>query len=371
MKEFAANVDLTGTSVSAKEKNDKFHECVDPTENARQIAEIGNMLEDDIKNLFEISGLTNDQVLNSVPGKELAAQLGPSVLLSTRDAFFVESLADRFTVNYGDLIYYTRERDVPIGVISASISDGGAPMATNPLITESGYHTPIQVIPNRLVMSFEYDDPRLAESQASSRAKAIEYARYRIRKATQDVVVTAWTAGHYTSGSPFPAAMKYDFPTGRTCPTNNEIDCTANSGAFTLDSIRLFSNYFDELGFQGQKILFVSPAKWNSIKSWVSLSVRSDAGNVLAEQVLTLSADTIKIFDVLVVKKWQVPDSTGWGMVQRDNTGAPTLGVYQFGKVQTLPSSNVQPTRAKFDVYIPGLCGVLHNPLATAFVKFA
>lgn len=369
-KELSANIDLR---VRDEAKQEQFKRCADPVEHDRQTAEIGPKLEGEVAALFETANLTTDQLMQLDKGKELATVLGPNVVLSMRDQFWVPQLADRYTAQYGDLLYFTRDRDVPLAVISASVSDGGAPQATNPLITQKGYTTPIQVIPGRLVMSFEYDNPKLAEAQASSRTKAIELARYRIMKAVQDVVLAALVAGQYTAGSPFPAAIKYDMTGGHTHPAHNTIDLSGApySGNLTLDGVRVFSDYFDELGFLGQKILFVSPKKFNYIKTWASTSVATDTGLVLTPQVINLNVDSIRVHDVIITKKNNVPDATGYGLVVQDNSGAKTLGVYQFGSIQTLPNPNVTPIRSKFDVVVPGLAGVLHNPVATAFVKFA
>ena len=224
MKELAANHVLS--TVSNKEREEAFRACVDPVEHERQIAMIGEKLQARLAAGFEIAGLDAVTALDSEPGKELAAALGPRVMLSQRDQFFVETVADRYQGNFGDVLYYTRERDCPIAVVSASPTDGGAPMAVNPLITQKGYVTPIQVMPGRLLLTFEYDNPKLAESNASSRTKAIDQAAYQLRKAMQDLVITAWVGGQYTAGSPFPAAIKHDLPTGRVHAAHNTIDLT-------------------------------------------------------------------------------------------------------------------------------------------------
>lgn len=370
MKEFAAN-HILGRA-SNKEREEAFRACVDPVEHERQIAMIGEKLQAEVSAMFEIAGLDASNALNSEPGKELAAALGPRVMLSQRDQFFVTNLADRYQANFGDVIYFTRERDCPIAVVNASPTDGGAPMAVNPLLTQKGYVTPIQVMPGRLVMTFEYDSPKLAESNADSRAKAIDQARYQILKAYQDLLVTAWVGGQYTAGSPFPAAIKHDLPTGRVHAAHNTIDLTGApyNGNLTLDAVRLLSDYFDEFGFIGEKQLYLSPKKFNAIKTWASTTAATDSGSMLAAQVLNLNGDSIKIHDVTIFKKFQIPDSMGYAVLVAEG-GYKTLGVYQFGQIQTLPNPTGGALRQKFDVVLPGVAGVNHDPIRCAFLKFA
>jgi hypothetical protein len=370
MKELAANHILG--SVSNKEREEAFRACVDPVEHERQIAMIGEKLQAQISAGFEVAGLSAADALNSEPGRELAAALGPRVMLSQRDQFFVETIADRYQASFGDVIYFSRERDCPIAVVNASPTDGGAPMAVNPLITQKGYVTPIQVMPGRLVMTFEYDNPKLAESNASSRSKAIDQAAYQLRKAMQDLVITAWVGGQYTAGSPFPAAIKHDLPTGRVHAAYNTIDLTGApyNGNLTLDAVRLLSDYFDEFGFLGEKQLYLSPKKFNAIKTWASATAVTDAGSMLASQVLQLNGDSIKIHDVVIYKKFQIPDSMGYAVLVQEG-GYKTLGVYQFGSIQTLPNPTGGALRSKFDVVVPGIAGVNHDPIRCAFLKFA
>ena len=370
MKELAANHILG--SVTNAEREEAFRACKDPVEHERQIAMIGEKLQAEIAAGFEIAGMTNADALNSAPGKELALAIGPRVMLSQRDQFFVETVSDRYQGNFGDVLYYTRERDCPIAVVSASPTDGGAPMAVNPLITQKGFVTPIQVMPGRLVMTFEYDNPKLAESNASSRQKAIDQARYQFRKAMQDLVLTAWVGGQYTAASPFPAAIKHDLPVGRVHPTNNTFDLTGSpyNGNLTLDAVRILSDYFDTFGFIGEKQLFLSPSKFNAIKTWASSTGFSDAGMMLANQVLNLTADSIRIHDVTIFKKFQIPDNMGYAVLVEEG-GYKTLGVYQFGAVQTLPNLTGSSMRAKFDMVVPGICGVNHDPIRCAFLKFS
>lgn len=370
-KELAANI-LLGAASNA-DKQAAFKACIDPAEHERQIAMIAEKLELEIHALFEVAGLSHADALNTDTGKELAAALGPRVMLSQRDQFFVEQIADRYIADFGQVIYFTRERDVPLAVISASPSDGGAPMSTGPLVTQKGYVTPIQVLPQRLLLSFEYDNPRLAESNASSREKAIDQSRYQFRKAMQDLVMTAWAGGQYTAGSPFPAIIKHDLPAGRVHPAHNTIDLTGvpYSGNLTLDAVRIFSDYFDNLGFTGQKMLFVSPSRFNYIKTWASTVAYTDMGSVFANKVWggIGAQDTVVVHDVIVVKKFQITDALGMGLVV-DDMGVKTLGIYQFGTMQTLPNLTGGALRSKFDMVVPGIAGVLHDATRAAFAKF-
>lgn len=371
-KELSRNIDLTGTSVSDKEKQEKFRACADPVENARQIASIGDMLEQDLYNAYETSKMSVSDALQTNEGKELSAALGPTVMLTERDQFWAEALADRYSANFGDPVYYMTSHDAPLQVVSASMTDGGSGMAVNTLQTMKGYDKPIPVAGQRLVMTFEYDDPRLAESNFSSRAKAINFARYRIRKAQQDMLLSAWVGGFSAA---LPAAVYHDLPAGRVHPTTNVFDVSvAASGSGKMDyaALNLLSDYFDTFGWSGQKILAVSPKRFNDIKKWMSTTTATDAGTVFAKQLISQGAaiDSMPIFDVLIVKKNNIPDNLGYALVVDDGINK-TLGIYQWGKVQTVPSNVQKPLRAAFDVYIPGITAVNHDIVRVAQVKFA
>jgi hypothetical protein len=365
-KELARNIDLTGAGPDSAEKQEKFRACADPAENQRQIAEIASILEQDIHNAFEVAKLPESLVFQTDAGKELSSALGPTVMMSQRDQFFVEQLADRYTCNFGDPIYYMRSRDVAIGVISASMTDNGAPQFGNPLITMKGYDTPVMVNAQRWTMNFEFDDPRLAESNWSSRAKAIDTARYRFRQCIQNLLVAAWKGGFTAS---FSAAQLHDLPTGRVHPVGNII--AAGGSVMTLDVVQKVADYFDIFGWEGKKMLFVSPTRFNEIKKWVSTTTVTDTGTVFAKQIIANggAVDSIPVYDVLIVKKNIVPDTEGWALMTDDGV-SKTLGLYQFGKVQTLPGVTNKPLRASFDVYVPGLAGVNHDNVRVAKVTF-
>lgn len=368
MKELAKNFDLTGKSLQDQEKQEAFRLCADPAENARQIAMIGEQIERDIRNAFETSKLTPELALQTEEGKELAAAVGPTVFLTQRDQFWAESLADRYSCNFGDPIYFMRSKDNPMGVITASMTDGGAPMAVNTLQTMKGYDVPVPVAGQRFVMTFEYDDPRLAESNWSSRAKAIDMARYRVRKALQDMLLAAWTGGFTAS---FAAGIMHELPAGRVHPTGNILDYKS-AGKLDLGAVQKFADYADTFGYPGQKLLFVSPKRFNEIKNWVSTTTVTDAGLVFAKQIFASGAavDSIPVYDVLVVKHNNVPDITGYGLVVDDGM-SKTLGVYQWGKIQTVPSNVNKPLRAAFDLYIPGIAAVNHDITRVAKIEFA
>lgn len=368
MKELGRNIDLTGTAPSDIEKQEAFKACADPAENARQIAMIGDLLEGDLHNAFEVAKMAPELALQTNEGRELAAALGPTVMLTHRDQFWAEQLTDRYIARYGDPIYFMKSKDVPMQVITASMTDNGPGMSVNQLQTMKGYDVPVPVAGQRFVMQFDFDDPRLAQSHFSSRSKAIDMARYRIRKAVQDMVLAAWTGGFTTN---FAAAVMHDLPSGRVHPTGNIIDCKA-TGKLDYAAVSKFSDYAETFGFGGQKILFVSPKRFNDIKSWVSTTVATDSGQVFANKIMSAgsSIDSIPVYDVLVVKKNNVPDNYAYGLIVDDGMSR-TLGVYQWGKIQTVPSIVNKPLRQAFDVYIPGICGVNHDVVRVARLDFA
>jgi len=369
--EISRNIDLTGKSAKDQEKQEMFKKCIDPSENARQIASIGKMLEEDIFNAYETAKLDKGDVLNTPEGKELAAAVGPTVMLTQRDTFFVEQLADRYACNFGEPIYFLRSTDVPMGVVTASMTDSG-PMSVNMLQTMNGYDIPVPVAGQRLVMTFEYDDPQLAESMWSSRSKAIDMARYRIRKSLQDMVLAAWQGAFVAT---FPACVNHTLAGGNVPPTGNIISNKVSDG-FTgkLDMVAVsgFGNYIDTYGFSGQKIMFVSPRRFNDVKTWVSTSTITDAGMIYAKQIFAsgASVDSIPLYDTLIVKKNVVPDNVAWCLCVDDGV-SKTLGVYQWGKIQTVPSMAHKPLRAAFDVFVPGVAGVCHDMVRVAVVQFS
>jgi hypothetical protein len=368
MKELGRNFDLTGTAPSDVEKQEAFKACVDPAENARQIAGIGELLETDIKNAFETSKMPSDLALQTNEGRELAAALGPTVMFTQRDQFWAEQLADRYLCKFGDPIYYLKSKDAPMQVITASMTDGGPAMAVNSLQTMKGYDVPVPVSGQRLVLQFEFDDPRLAESNYTSRLKAIDMARYRIRKGMQDMLLTAWTGGFAAS---LAAATYHDLPAGRVHPTTNILDFKT-TGKLDLANVTKFSDYCETFGFGGQKLLFVSPKHFNDIKTWVSTTTQTDSGTVFAKQIMSVgsSIDTIAVYDVLVVKKNNIPDIAAYGLILDDGV-SKTLGIYQWGKIQTIPSIVNKPLRSAFDVYIPGIAAVNHDVVRVVKCEFA
>ncbi len=367
VRELSKNIYLT--KEANQEREDAFRACADPAEHERQITMYGEKLEAEISAIYGLSGLSRDEILTSDLGRETAAAIGPNVLLSMRDEFWAEQYADRFITNFGQPIYYTKVRDNSLSIVSASPTDGGAPMATNPLLTQAGFDTPIYVFPQRLIMTFEYDAPKLAESSASSRTKALDFARYRLRKSLQDLVITALTASFVAEFSP---EQKHNLPSGRVHPTTNILDMTGSpyNGKLTLDGLRVFSDYLDTYGFSGQKVLVVSPADWNNLKTLISVTTRTDSGALLGAQFLQGGGDTLQIFDVTVVKKNNIPDKVGYGFVVAD-VGSPTFGIYQFGKIQTLPNMTGGSTRSKFDVVVPGIAGCVHDIIRCVKVKLA
>lgn len=367
-REVAALINTLGTTRSAQEKEEAFRACADTSEHERQIASYAGKIEKEIHAMFELGGISIETALNTDTGRELAAAVGPKVMVTHRDAFFAPSLADMIVTDFTTPAYYIRSKDVQLGVVSASTTDGGAAQAVNPIITQKGYDTPVDIVHRRLTMNFQYDNPKLALSKASSRAKALDYARYRVMKAYQDSLIAAWTSCQYTAGSPIPAALYHDLPAGRVHPTNNTIDAT--SGGLTLAKVKEFSKYFATFGFGGQKIMFVSDLVFEQVKDWASTTTATDTGRVLAEALLGGKVvDAIPVYDVLIVKKNMVPDNKGWGLVV-DDQGTKTLGVYQFAQMESIPSNNTSSTRAAFDLVIPGMAGVCHDALRTAFVNF-
>lgn len=367
-RELSALINALGTSPDAKEKEEYFQKCKDTVEHERQIATYAEKIEKEIHDMFEVGGMPLSDALQTKTGRELAEAVGPKIMMSHRDAYFVPALADLIMTDFTTPTYYIRSKDVALAVVSASTTDGGSAQATNPLITMKGYDTPVDVIHRRLIMTYQYDNPKLAMSKASSRTKALDTARYRTMKAYQDVVIAAWTGSQYTSASPFPTAIYHELPTGRVHPTNNTIDAT--TGGLSLAKVKEFSKYFSTFGFDGQKLLFVSDLVFEQVKDWASTTTATDTGRVLAEALVGGKVvDTIPVYDVLIVKKNVVPDNKGWGLMLSDQ-GTKTLGVYQFGQMQSLPSNNSSSTRAAFDMVLPGLAGVCHDAIRTAFVTF-
>ncbi|MCK7495119.1 MAG: hypothetical protein MZW92_31525 [Comamonadaceae bacterium] len=174
-----------------------------------------------------------------------------------------KGISDRFTVNYGDLIYWTRDRDNALWRrdecqhrVTVAL-----PWLPAPSSRRRATATPIQVIPSRLVMSFEYDNPRLAEAtQLPAASEASDFARYRIRKAYQDVVLAVRLAAR-----PFPSLLrfKYDLPTGRVHPTTNIIDASSG-GKLSLDKVPMSSAItWTRSATSARKILYVSPIRFN------------------------------------------------------------------------------------------------------------
>jgi len=353
------------SAASNQEKEQAFRACAETAEHERQIAMYADKIEKELHLSFETAGMKVSDVIDLPQGREFAALVGPKILMTIRDQFWLNQLADLYTVEFGQPLYYLRSHDNPIAVVSASTTDGGAAQATNSLITGAGYDTPVDILPRRLVMSFQYDSPKLAMSQASSRSRALDLSRYKMNKAFQDSIVAAWQACQMAT---IPASLYYDLPTGRVMPTTNKFAHSVDG--LSIASIKDLSRYFATFGWDGQIILFVSDVRFEDTKSWVSTTTITDIGGVYAEQIANgRMSDTAAFGNVLIVKKNNVPDNLGMGIMVSDN-GTKTLGAYQFGKMQSLPSPNSTSTRSAFDLVIPGMAGVCHDACRTAFLNF-
>ena len=117
-------------------------------------------------------------------------------------------------------------------------------------------------------------------------------------------------------------------------------------------------------------MLFVSDLRFEDVKSWASSTTTSDFGGVFAEKIANgRIADTCTFGNILIVKKNNVPDNYGYALCVSDG-GFKTLGVYQFGKMQSLPSTLSTSQRTAFDMVVPGVAGVCHDALRTAFMNF-
>ena len=363
VKELAAIHDLTATAKD--EKTAAFKACVDTVEHERQIALYAPKIESELHALFETATLSLSDMLQLPQGRELAAIVGPQVLMTHRDAFWIAQIADLYKTDFNTPVYYVRTHDNPMAVVSVSTTDGGAAVATSPLVTGKGYDTPIDVMHRRLVLSATYDSPKLAESQASSRTRALDLMRYKMNKAYQDMVITAMAACEMASIS---TTLYADLPVGRVHPTTNKVDCT--TGGLSIANIKSVSKYFATFGWDGQIVVFVSDLRFEDTKSWASTTTFSDLGGIFAEKIANgRVADTVSFGNVLIVKKNNVPDNYGYAIMVSDG-GFKTLGVYQFGAMQSLPSMNSSSQRSSFDMVIPGVAGVCHDALRTCFMNF-
>ena len=363
--ETAALIDLTSTSAAAKAKEAAFRACADTNEHERQVALYAEKVERELHLSFETAGIKLSDVLDLPEGKELAGLVGPKILTTIRDQFWINQLADLYKVEFGQPLYYLRSQDNPIAVVSASVTDGGAAQATNPLITGAGYDTPVVILPQRLVLSFQYDSPKLAMSQASSRSRALDLSRYKMNKAFQDSIIAAWAA---CSMATIPANLYYTLPAGRVMPTTNVINASADG--LSIAECKNLLRYFANFGWDGPVMLFVSPYRFEDVRSWVSSTTITDIGGVYAEAMVDGKVtDAVKYGDLTIVKKNNIPDNTGYAIMVSDN-GTKTLGAYQFGKMQSLPSPNATSTRAAFDMVLPGMAGVCHDAVRTAFLNF-
>lgn len=364
MKELAAVHDLTNQGKN-EEREAAFRACADTVEHERQIALYAPKIEAELHALFETASMSVSDLVALPQGRELAAQVGPTVLMTHRDAFWVNQIADLYKTEFGKPIYYLRTKDNPLAVVSASTTDGGAAVATAPLVTGKGYDTPVDVMHRRLLLTAAYDSPKLAESQASSRVRALDLMRYKMNKAYQDMVIAALAACEMVS---IPANLYHELPTGRVHPTTNKIDCT--SAKLSIEKVKELSKYFATFGWDGQIVVFVSDLRFEDTKNWASTTTSSDIGGVFAEKIANgRMADTAQFGNVLIVKKNNIPDNYGYGLCVSDG-GFKTLGVYQFGKMQSLPSANSTSQRSAFDMVIPGVAGVCHDALRTAFMNF-
>ena len=362
-KELAAIHDLTANKQDDKEK--AFRDCAETVEHERQIALYAPKIEKELHALFETANLSLSDMLQLPQGRELAAIVGPQVLMTHRDAFWISQVADLYKTEFGVPVYYTRTHDNPLAVVSASATDGGAAVATAPLITGKGYDTPVDVMHRRLVLMGSYDSPKLAESQASSRSRALDLMRYKMNKAYQDLALAALAGCEMATIS---AALYHDLPTGRVHPTTNKIDATSEK--LSINKVKEVSKYFATFGWDGQIVVFVSDLRFEDTKGWASTTTFTDLGSVFAEKIANgRVSDTVQFGNVLIVKKNNVPDNYGYGLCVSDG-GFKTLGVYQFGKMQSLPSTNSTSQRSAFDMVIPGVAGVCHDALRTAFMNF-
>lgn len=363
MIENAAIHDLTVQN--SDEKAQAFKACSETAEHERQIALYAPKIEKELHNLFETAPMSFEEALRTPQGRELAAQVGPTVMMTHRDAFWIAQVSDLYKTEFGSPCYYVRTKDNPLAVVSASTTDGGAAVATSPLVTGKGYDTPVDIMHRRLAMTFSYDNPKLAMSQASSRTRALDLARYKMNKAYQDMAIAALAACEMAS---IPAAIQHELPTGRVHPTTNKIDAT--SGGLGIAKVKELSKYFATFGWDGQIVLFVSDLRFEDVKTWASTTTVTDMGAVFAEKIANgRVSDTAVFGNVLIVKKNNVPDNYGYALCVSDG-GFKTLGVYQFGKMESIPSLNQSNQRAGFDLVIPGAAGVCHDALRTAFMNF-
>jgi hypothetical protein len=309
--------------------------------------------------------MTLAQSMTMDEGKELAALVGPKIMMTIRDQMWINTVSDLTKTEFGVPLYYLKSYDNPIAVISASPTDGGAAQATNPLITGEGYDTPIDIIPRRLVLGYQYDSPKLAMSQASSRSRALDLSRYKMNQAYQNAIIAAWSACQMATISP---SLYATLPAGRVHPTTNLFSAT--SDGLSVAEVKNISRYFSNFGWDGQIILFVSNYRFEDTKNWASTTTFSDIGGVYANLIANgRVADTVAFGNVLIVSKNNIPDNLGMAVMVSDN-GVKTLGAYQFGKMESLPSPNSTSTRSAFDMVIPGVAGVAHDPLRTAFLSF-
>ena len=325
IKEIAAVHDLTKQNLD-KEREAAFRACADTAEHERQIALYAPKIEKELHALFETASLSISDMLALPEGRELAAALGPQVLMTHRDAFWVSQIADLYKTEFGTPVYYIRTKDNPLAVVSASTTDGGAVVATAPLITGKGFDTPVDVMHRRLVLTASYDNPKLAESQASSRVRALDLMRYKMNKAFQDMVLGALAACEMAT---IPPSIYHELPAGRVHPTTNKIDATTEK--LSIAKVKELSKYFATFGWDGQVVLFVSDLRFEDVKSWASSTTTSDFGGVFAKKIANgRIADTCTFGNILIVKKNNVPDNYGYALCVSDG-GFKTLGVYQFG----------------------------------------
>lgn len=361
--ETAAIHDLTVKNTD--EKALAFRACADNQEHERQIALYAPKIEKELHGLFETASLNLTDMLQIPQGRELAAVLGPQVLMTHRDAFWISQISDLYKTEFGVPVYYTRTVDNPLSVVSASTTDGGAAVASSPLVTGKGFDTPVDVMHRRLLMSFQYDSPKLAESQASSRTRALDLARYKMNKAYQDMVITALAGCEMST---IPAAIYHTLPFGRVHPTTNKIDATSTK--LTMAKVKELSKYFATFGWDGQTVLFVSDLRFEDTKNWASETAYTDLGSVFAEQIANGRVkDTLTFGNIMIVKKNNIPDNKGYAVCVSDG-GFKTLAVYQFGAMQSLPNNLTSSQRAAFDIVVPGTAGVCHDALRTAFLTF-
>jgi len=365
MKELAAVHDLTKQGAD-EEKELAFRACADSVEHERQIALYAPKIEKELHGLFEMASMNLGDMLQMDKGRELATAIGPQVLMTHRDAFWINQIADLYKTEFGKPVYYLRTKDNPLAVVSASTTDGGAVQATAPLVTGKGFDTPVDIMHRRLLLTAAYDSPKLAESQASSRTRALDLMRYKMNKAFQDMIIAALSGCEMAS---IPANLYHELPAGRVHPTTNKIDASAGD-KLTIAKVKELSKYFATFGWDGQIVVFVSDLRFEDTKNWASTSSTSDIGGVFAEKIANgRMVDTAQFGNVLIVKKNNIPDNYGYGLCVSDG-GFKTLGVYQFGKMQSLPSMNSTSQRTAFDMVIPGVAGVCHDALRTAFMNF-